>query len=254
MSEPGHGAAGSQAEPEREAPESVADDLARRVRAVRARVAAAAERAGRDPDDVTIVAVTKTVDIERIRVVYGLGMKVFGENRVQEARGKITGVRLPLARWEMIGHLQTNKVARAVELFARIQSVDSVKLAEALRERAEPLGRELPLLLEVNVAGEASKAGLAPEEVIPAARAVAGMAPLRLEGLMTVAPIADDPEQVRPVFRALRALLERLRAEVPAAPWRHLSMGMTDDFEVAIEEGATIVRIGRAIFGERPPA
>jgi pyridoxal phosphate enzyme (YggS family) len=203
---------------------------------------------------VTIVAVTKTVEIERIKVVYGLGMKAFGENRVQEARSKITGVRLPLARWELIGHLQSNKVARAVELFARIQSVDSVKLAEALRARAEQLGRELPILLEVNVAGEASKSGLAPGELIPAAHAIATLAPLRLEGLMTVAPIVDDPERVRPVFRALRELLERLRREVPEAPWQHLSMGMTDDFEVAVEEGATIVRVGRAIFGERPQA
>lgn len=247
-------APGSQAEMGGPEGPGMADDLARRVRTVRARVAAAATRAGRDPDDVTIVAVSKTVDIERIRLVYGLGMKVFGENRVQEARGKISGVRLPLARWEMIGHLQSNKVARAVELFARIQSVDSVKLAEALAERAAQSGRELPVLLEVNVAGEASKSGLAPEQVAAAARAVAGLAPLRLEGLMTVAPLADDPERVRPVFRALRELLERLRAEVPAAPWRHLSMGMSDDFEVAIEEGATIVRIGRALFGERPPA
>jgi hypothetical protein len=236
------------------ASDALTDDLAGRVRAVRARVAAAAMRGGRDPDDVTIVAVTKTVEIERIRMVYGLGMKVFGENRVQEARGKISAMRLPLARWEMIGHLQTNKVARAVELFARIQSVDSLKLAEALRQRAEQDGRELPVLLEVNVAGETSKAGLAPGELIAAARAIAAMTSLRPEGLMTVAPIADDPEQVRPVFRALREQLERLRVEVPETPWRHLSMGMTDDFEVAIEEGATIVRIGRAIFGERPPA
>lgn len=252
MSESGDSASESQAAMEGATTRGAAIDLASRVRTVRARVAAAAERAGRDPDDITIVAVSKTVEIERIRTVYGLGMKVFGENRVQEARGKITGVRLPLARWEMIGHLQTNKVARAVDLFARIQSVDSVKLAEALRERAEQVGRELPILLEVNMAGEASKTGLVPEDVLATARAIAGMAPLRPEGLMTVAPLVDDPERVRPIFRALRELLAKLRAEVPDAPWRHLSMGMSDDFTVAIEEGATIVRIGRALFGDRP--
>jgi pyridoxal phosphate enzyme (YggS family) len=228
------------------------EDLAARVRAVRARVAAAAGRAGRDPEDVLLVAVSKTVDAERVRAVYELGVKTFGENRVQEARGKIAALRLPLIRWELIGHLQTNKVARAAELFARVQSVDSLRLAEALDREAGRLGRTLPILLEVNVAGEASKFGLAPEAAPAAARAVAALPHLRAEGLMTVAPPAADPEAVRPVFRRLRALRDELRAAAPAGDWRHLSMGMTDDFEVAVEEGATIVRIGRALFGARP--
>lgn len=228
-------------------------DLAARVRQVRARVAAAAQRAGRTPDDVLIVAVTKTVDVELIRGVYELGLKTFGENRVQEARAKMGKLRLPLVRWELIGHLQTNKVARAVELFDRIQSVDSVHLAEALEERAAQLDRELPILLEVNVAGEASKYGLAPAEVVAAARAIAVLPHLRVGGLMTVAPLVSDPDQARPVFRQLSELRDRLRVEVPAGDWQHLSMGMTDDFEVAIEEGATLVRIGRALFGARPP-
>jgi PLP dependent protein len=225
-------------------------DLAARVRAVRQRVAAAAERAGRAPEDVTIIAVSKTVDVERVRMAYELGLKTFGENRVQEARPKIAALKLPLIRWELIGHLQTNKVTRAVELFARVQSVDSPRLALALDAAAAALGRVLPVLLEVNVAGEASKQGLAPADV----PAVAALPHLAVEGLMTVAPQASDPETVRPVFRALRELRARLADEVPGSAWQHLSMGMTDDFEVAIAEGATLVRIGRALFGERPVA
>jgi hypothetical protein len=229
-------------------------DLAARVRAVRQRVAAAAERAGRAPEEVAIIAVSKTVDAERVRVAYELGLKTFGENRVQEARSKIAALKLPLIRWEMIGHLQTNKVARAAALFARVQSVDSLRLALALEEAAARLGRVLPVLLEVNVAGEASKQGLALADVAPVARAVVALPHLRVEGLMTVAPLASDPEAVRPVFRALSELRARLRDAVPGASWEHLSMGMTDDFAVAIAEGATLVRIGRALFGERPPA
>jgi pyridoxal phosphate enzyme (YggS family) len=229
-------------------------DLAARVRAVRQRVAAAAERAGRAPEDVTIIAVSKTVDAERVRGAYELGLKTFGENRVQEARGKIAALKLPLIRWELIGHLQTNKVARAADLFARVQSVDSLRLALALDDAAARLGHVLPVLLEVNVAGEASKQGLALADVEPVARAVVALPHLRVEGLMTIAPQVSDPDAVRPVFRALRDLRARLREQVPASAWEHLSMGMTDDFEVAIAEGATLVRIGRALFGERPPA
>jgi PLP dependent protein len=228
-------------------------DLTARVRAVRARVAAAAERAGRSPDGVQIVAVSKMVDVERIRGAYELGLKMFGENRVQEARNKIAALRLPLIRWELIGHLQTNKVARAVELFDRVQSVDSVHLAEALERQAAQDGRPLPVLVEVNVAGEASKSGLPLADAAAAARIIAVLPHLRVEGLMTVAPQVADPEAVRPVFRQLRELRDRLRVAAPQSDWRHLSMGMTDDFEVAIAEGATLVRIGRAIFGERPP-
>ncbi len=229
-------------------------DLAAQVRDVRARVAAAAARAGRSPNEVQVVAVSKTVDLERIRAAYELGLKTFGENRVQEAASKIAALRLPLIRWEMIGPLQTNKTARAVQIFDRIQSVDSVRLAEILDQQAARAGRILPVLLEVNVAGEASKNGLALAVAQDAARAIVALTCLRVEGLMTVAPLADNPEAVRPVFRRLRELRDRLRVEVPAGDWRHLSMGMTDDFEVAIEEGATLVRIGRAIFGARPVA
>ena len=241
------------------------EQLAGRIAAIRARVAAAAGRAGRAPDTVQIVAVSKTMPPEAIIAAAAQGLTLFGENRVQEARDKIAAVsaaRLTGIRWDLIGHLQTNKAARAVELFTRVQSVDSVRLAEALSMRAHQMGRTLPILLEVNVAGEASKSGLAPAELVGAARTIAALLNLRPEGLMTIAPLVDDPEAVRPVFRQLRALRETLRSEVPLGSdgdggsdggWPELSMGMSDDFEVAIEEGATLVRIGRALFGERPP-
>ena len=241
------------------------EQLAGRIAAIRARVAAAAERAGRAPETIQIVAVSKTMPPEAIIAAAAHGLTLFGENRVQEARDKITAVsaaRLTGICWELIGHLQTNKAARAVELFTRVQSVDSVRLAEALAMRAHQIGRILPILLEVNVAGEVSKSGLAPAELVGAARAIAALPNLRPEGLMTIAPLVDDSEAVRPVFRQLRALREMLRSEVPLGSdsgdsgdggWPELSMGMSDDFEVAIEEGATLVRIGRALFGERPP-
>ena len=235
------------------------DQLAQRIAAIRARVAAAAGRVGRAPESVSIIAVSKTMPARAVIAAAAHGLSLFGENRVQEAREKIADVAdagLTTIRWELIGHLQTNKAARAVELFARVQSVDSVRLAEALSIRAHQTGSALSILLEVNVAGEASKSGIAPSDLVGVARAIAALPNLRMEGLMTVAPLVDDPEAVRPVFRQMRALRETLRAEVPMGAdggWHELSMGMTDDFEVAIEEGATLVRIGRAIFGARPP-
>jgi pyridoxal phosphate enzyme (YggS family) len=237
--------------------------LAARIATIRARVAAAAARAGRAPDAIRIVAVSKTMPAEAIIAAAAQGQTLFGENRVQEAHAKIEAVAaagLTQIRWELIGHLQTNKTARAVELFTRVQSVDSVRLAEALSLRAHQVGSILPILLEVNVAGEASKSGLPPDAVIGAARAIVALPNLRPQGLMTIAPLVAHSETVRPVFRQLRALRETLRAEVPLdadgddGGWPELSMGMSDDFEVAIEEGATLVRIGRALFGERPSA
>jgi pyridoxal phosphate enzyme (YggS family) len=229
--------------------------LAGRAREVRARVAAAAARSARPSESVLVIAVTKTVPAETLRDAYALGFHTFGENRVQEARDKREALTDLPARWELIGHLQTNKVARAAELFGRIQSVDSTRLAQELDRRAEALGQTLAVLLEVNVAGEESKSGLALDELVGVAETIAGLAHLRAEGLMTVAPIVERAEEVRPVFRRLHELRELLRGRVPIGPgggWDELSMGMSDDFEVAVEEGATIVRIGRALFGERP--
>jgi pyridoxal phosphate enzyme (YggS family) len=205
---------------------------------------------------VSVVAVSKTVSPDAIRQAFEAGFTTFGENRVQEARDKIPALPLPGIRWELIGHLQTNKAARAIELFSRIQSVDSLRLAEALNAAAARQGRIVPILLEVNVAHEASKTGLAPDELQPLAIALKGLPALRPEGLMTVAPLVEDAEGVRPIFQQLRHLRDQLRQDDQASSqdaglWHELSMGMSDDFAVAIEEGATIVRIGRALFGAR---
>jgi hypothetical protein len=217
--------------------------IADRVARVRQRVQRAAERAGRSPAEVTIVAVSKGFPPSAIDEVVVAGIADVGENRVQEAAAKIVALRpLPIT-WHLVGHLQTNKAKTALELFDIIHSVDSLHLAEVLShpDRSGPL----PILLEVNAAGEATKFGFPPGEVAAAAQAIARLPHLDLRGLMTVAPFVSDPETVRPVFRELRRLRDALGL-------RELSMGMTDDFEVAIEEGATLVRIGRAIFGERP--
>lgn len=229
--------------------------LADRLAAVHRRISAAAKRAGRDPRDVTLIAVSKTVPASLVAEARELGVTTFGENRVQEARAKRAELSLEGVRWELIGHLQTNKVALALDLFDRIQSIDSLRLAQALEARAAALGRVVPILLEVNVAGEASKSGFASAELFEAARAVVALPHLHAEGLMTVAPLAPSAESARPVFARLRALRDELQSALPIGTdggWRELSMGMSDDFEVAVEEGATLVRLGRALFGERP--
>jgi pyridoxal phosphate enzyme (YggS family) len=215
----------------------------RNVGDVERRIAAACDRAGRSPAEVTLVAVTKNVAVPAIEAAYKAGVRHFGENRVQEAVPKIE--RLARLRsvitWHMVGHLQTNKAKTAVDVFDIIQSVDSLRLAEELSKRSQ---RKLPVLIEVNVAGEASKSGLPLSGIEDAVGLIGRLLNIEIEGLMTVAPWVDDPDEVRPVFRRLRQLRDALGL-------RHLSMGMTDDFEVAVEEGATMVRIGRAIFGER---
>ncbi len=219
---------------------AIADNLRR----VQERVEAACERAGRSPAEVTIVGISKGFPPSAVVAAYEAGLQEMGENRVQEAVGKIEeaaaqGVRV---RWHLVGHLQTNKVKTALDLFDIIHSVDSLRLAESISRRAKST---LPVLLEVNVAGEESKFGLKPGELGATLDRVRELPNLEVQGLMTVAPLVADAEEVRPVFRRLRELAEALGL-------RHLSMGMTDDFEVAVEEGATIVRIGRAIFGPRP--
>ena len=227
--------------------------IAENVARVRARLAAASRRAGRDPADVRLIgasAAYKGVTPAQMEAALDAGLRDFGENRVQEAEAHIAalGRRAREATWHLIGHLQTNKVAAALPLFAIIHSVDSSRLAEQLSRRASAClegQARLRILLEVNVAGETSKFGFAPAEVSDAGAAIGRLPYLDLAGLMTVAPATDDPETVRPVFRELRGLAR-------ANGLAELSMGMTDDFEVAIEEGATMIRVGRAIFGERP--
>jgi PLP dependent protein len=231
---------------------SIAHNLAR----VRERMAAAAGRAGRRPEDIALMAVSKTFPPERIREAYDAGLRLFGENRVQEFAAKAVALQhLHAAVWHLIGHLQSNKASRAVELFSAVDSVDSLRLAAKLNASAQQLGKKLRVLIEINVGGEAAKSGVAPdsrelEELLSAARQLEGM---EFRGLMTVPPLADDAEQARPYFRKLRELRDRIALRrLPAVDMNELSMGMSHDFEVAIEEGSTCVRVGTAIFGERP--
>ena len=223
--------------------ETVALDFAARLSAVRARIQQACERSGRRPDEVRLIGATKTLAPETVALALAAGLRDIGENTVQEAAAtkRALGDAASAATWHLIGHLQTNKVADALALFDVIHSVDSVRLAEHLSARAQ---KTVPVLLEVNVAGEESKFGFAPGEVSGVLSRVASLPNLEVRGLMTVAPAVAVAEEVRPVFRTLRELAE-------ANGLRELSMGMTDVFEVAIEEGATMVRVGRAHFGER---
>ncbi len=215
--------------------------IAGNLREVERRIAAAAERAGRSPEEVTLVAVTKGLPPEAIRAAVDAGIEHIGENRVQEARPKVEWLSALGLRptWHMVGHLQRNKAKTAVEVFDIIHSVDSIRLAETLNAVA---ASTLPVLLQVNVSGEATKGGFSAAELPASVADTVRLPNLAVQGLMTIAPLTSDPEQARPVFRRLRELRDSLGLE-------YLSMGMTDDFEVAIEEGATMVRIGRAIFG-----
>jgi pyridoxal phosphate enzyme (YggS family) len=235
-------------------------DLAAVRVGILARIAAAAARAGRDSAGVEIVAVTKTVSSDRILEAMAAGFRTLGENRVQERQAKVTKIDAVATspageqpRWHLIGPLQSNKARRAVELFDVIETVDSLELAQRLDRIAAELRpeRPLPVLLQVNVDADEAKSGLAPSDLERALPAILDLPSLSVDGLMTVGRLVAEPEHARPTFIALRDLSERLRARY-AGLGSHLSMGMTDDFEVAVEEGATLVRIGRAIFGARP--
>lgn len=239
-------------------------EITHNIAGIRERIAAAASRAGRSPNEITLIAVTKTYNPRTIALALAAGITDCGENRVQEGEDKI-----PLlpdqVRWHLIGHLQRNKVRRAVALFDMIHSIDSVRLAETVNRQVEEQSlvgqRRMPVLLQVNVSGEATKEGFAVvggvenraavAELVAAVEQIVALPHIEVQGLMTIAPYADDPEAARPTFRAVRGLRDELARRVPQAAWSHLSMGMSGDFEVAIEEGATLVRIGRAIFGER---
>ncbi|MHB8067066.1 MAG: YggS family pyridoxal phosphate-dependent enzyme [Desulfobaccales bacterium] len=223
--------------------------IAQNLEEVRQRIATAARKAGRDPAAVHLVAVSKTVDAERIRDALAAGQKIFGENYLQEARGKIEALG-PGAQWHFIGHLQTNKAKAAVELFHLIHSVDRLNLAQALEKAAAQTGKIQEILLQTNLAGEETKSGAPPEAVPELLRETVRLPHLRVMGLMTMPPWLDDPEAVRPYFRGLRELRDRL-LQLAICPLPELSMGMSGDFETAIEEGATLVRVGTAIFGRR---
>ena len=227
-------------------------DLAANLDSIQKRIAAAGGRAGRDPDSVILLAVTKSQPPEVVQAAAKLGLIFFGENKVQEAKAK-----MPLCpgnlRWHMIGHLQSNKCRDAVELFKMIQSVDSLSLAQEINKRAEPAARTMPVLIEVNVAGEASKFGYQPEQLLAELKELNALPRIEIHGLMTVPPWSAEAEKARPHFRRLRGIKAQCE-QILGAPLPDLSMGMSGDFEIAIEEGATMVRIGTALFGPRAKA
>ena len=218
-------------------------DIDENVREIQRRIAAAATKAGRSASGITLIAVTKTVSAEAIRQAFSSGIRDFGESRVQEATAKIERLRTldPKPVWHMVGHLQTNKAGPAVGLFDCIHSIDSLKVAQAVSHHST---RDITVLIQVNVAGEGTKSGFSPSDLGSALTEISHLPHMKVKGLMTIAPYTRDPEEVRPVFQQLRQLRDSFALE-------HLSMGMTDDFEIAVEEGATMVRIGRAIFGDR---
>jgi PLP dependent protein len=227
-------------------------NFAENLNSIQQRIKTACERARRKPDSVMLLAVSKTHPPETISTAANFGLIFFGENKIQEAKAKI-----PLCpdklRWHFIGHLQSNKCRDAVQLFQMIQSVDSLSLAQEINKRAGEAAKTMPILLEVNLAGEASKFGYRPEQLLAELKAINSLPRIEIHGLMTVPPWSPDAENSRPHFRRLRELKLQCE-EILGAPLPHLSMGMSDDFEVAIEEGATIVRIGTALFGPRVAA
>jgi len=229
--------------------------IAENIVAVRERINAAARSAGRNSDEITLIAISKTFPAESIREAYASGLRIFGESRVQEFAGKAEALNdLQNVEWHMIGHLQTNKAAKAVQLFHTVDSVDSLHLAEKLNSAAQAAGKNLPALVEINVGGEAAKTGIAPDsqELENILQAASRLTHLEIRGLMTVPPFTENPEGARPIFQRLRQLRDQIAARnLPSVSMKVLSMGMSHDFEVAIEEGSTCVRVGTAIFGER---
>ncbi len=226
--------------------------IADNLRRVHDEIAAAAERAGRDPAEVTLVVVTKTRSLDEVRAAAAAGAMDLGENYVQEMEAKAEALADTEVRWHAIGHLQTNKVRRITSFVSLVHSVDSARVARELDRRAAAAGRQVPFLLQVNVSGEESKFGVGPAEAEALAREVCELDSACLVGLMTMPPYVEDPEANRPHFRRLRELRDRLaEGGIPREDLRHLSMGMSGDFAVAVEEGATLVRVGTAIFGPR---
>ncbi len=241
------------------------DSVPRNVKDVQRRIGEAALRAGRKPDDVQLVAVTKTFPAEAVAVAWACGLRHFGENRPREAVGKLRRVAELLGdetpTWHMIGHIQSRKARWVVEFYDWVHAIDRLSIAEKLSRKAVNAGRELPVLLECNVSGEESKYGFdvagwadddeLREHFFAVVAPILTLPGLNVRGLMTMAPYVDDAETVRPIFASLRRLRGALRGRFPETPWKELSMGMTNDFEAAVEEGATLVRVGRGIFGER---
>jgi len=225
--------------------------VAQNISHIRERIATACTRVGRRSEEITLVAITKTVSVPVIREAVKAGIHTFGENRVQEAAAKITGLGSEIT-WHLVGHLQTNKIKKALSLFSVIQSVDSLRLAQEIQRHAEAAKQTVRVFIEVNTSGESTKLGIEPKLAPELAKRVVEFPNLRLGGLMTIGALTTQTEIIRNCFQRLRELRDEIRkSNVPRVDLLELSMGMTDDFEIAIEEGSTMVRIGRAIFGER---
>jgi len=216
---------------------------------INGKIKKAALRANRNPEEIKLVAVTKTATIEQIKEAINAGVKIIGENKVQEAKEKYQILNADI-EWHLVGHLQTNKVKYAIEIFDLIHSVDSIKLAKEIDRRSLQFGMITNVLVEVNVSGEETKYGVKPEEVEPFIKEISEFSRIKVRGLMTIAPIAEDEEEIRPYFRKLRELSKEIKSKnIKNVKMDYLSMGMTEDFEVAIEEGANMIRVGRGIFG-----
>lgn len=227
-------------------------DIAENIEKIKERIAQASRRVNRDPSEIILLAATKDVPAELISKAIEAGITDIGENKVQEARPKYEALasKYPNLIWHMIGHLQTNKVKKTLEIFSKVQSVDSLRLAQEIDKRAREASKKVDVLVEVNTSGEATKFGVKPEEALELIKCISGLPNIKVTGLMTIGPLVEDTEKARPSFKMLRNLRgEITKANIPNVEMKHLSMGMTDDFEVAIEEGSNIVRIGRAIFG-----
>ena len=227
------------------------ENIRKNLEDVRKRIERAAERAGRSPEQITLVGISKVQPIEKIQAAVDAGLVYLGENRVQEAAGKIPQI-TGNVHWRLVGHLQRNKAKKAVELFDMIESIDSERLADEVSRRCEAAGKVMDILLEVNVGGEEAKTGVEPSRLMDLARFCAGLEGISVKGIMVIPPFDPDPEKSRPYFQRSRRLFEDVKeAEIEGLDIRRLSMGMSNDFEVAIDEGATIVRVGTAIFGQR---
>lgn len=245
-----HPASGSQQLPD--IPATVGS-IRKNISSVQSRIDKACKRAGRDPADVRLLPVTKTVEPPRLRTAYEAGLRTFGENVVQEARRKAGTMEDLDIEWCMIGHLQTNKVKHVARFASEFQALDSLRVASALDRRLQAEGRSLDVFIQINSSGEISKYGIAPDAALPLARELAAFTSLRVQGLMTLAVFSGNERHVRNCFKRMRDLRERLRQDAPSGlSFDELSMGMSNDFELAIEEGATVVRVGQALFGQRP--
>ncbi len=226
-------------------------DIKQNIKILEDNIAKAAERAGKDPEDIALVAVSKTVKAERIREALRCGIEIIGENRVQEAEEKFKQIPEKFEK-HLVGHLQTNKAKKAVELFDLIQSLESLKLAEEISRRAQQKGKTMNVLVEANTSSERTKFGLEPDDLLDFTKQVSSLKGIKVRGLMTVGLFSSDIDRVRPCFKELKRLFDELKAkDIPGIEMKYLSMGMTQDYQVAIEEGANMVRIGTAIFGER---